>query len=149
MPERLDAVGSCVPASKSDNIHKHIDFYLRHATKPRCCAVDVKGRKALERGGQLQHEFMLVETKNVRGMPGWARGRAHIIAQRVGPSAFCLLDRARLEAYMDRAFKGCKPSTRRGVTDTLLSREGRLDEFAWVSMETLVIEAGIGVVFDD
>ena len=65
--------------------------------------VDVKAPKRVRRSDpRPSSEFMWVETRNVRGKPGWVHGKADYIAQEVEGRGFLLLDRARLAAFAER-----------------------------------------------
>jgi len=67
----------CVESSRSENIHKHIDFFVDGIS------VDVKGNRHLE--------TIWLEMTNVKGNKGWLQGEAKYIAFDIKElESFCL-----------------------------------------------------------
>lgn len=62
----------CTKSSMSDDIKKHIDFYITNDDSEIIATVDVKGENQLNE--------IWIEFKNVRGDKGWLYGEATVIA---------------------------------------------------------------------
>ena len=77
---------SCIKSSKSDDIMKHIDFYVNDIP------VDVKGNRHLD--------TIWVELTNVRGNNGWLKGESkYIVFDVVELKSFCFFERESLLKY--------------------------------------------------
>jgi len=112
-------------ATFSENVHKHIDWWLDDRI-----SVDVKARKRSSRAStQVQDEWLWVEFKNVSGRPGWLYGEAYFIALERA-DGFVLVRREDLVALSEElvdfnvpvtSAAECeyKPYTRRGRKDVI------------------------------
>jgi len=68
-------------AEKSDNIHKHIDFFIYHKHADLALKIDVKSRKKISRKDKsFNNEWTWLEYKNVKGHAGWLLGESSHIA---------------------------------------------------------------------
>ena len=66
------------------------------------CSVDVKAPKRVRRSDpRPSSEIMWVETKNVRGKPGWVHGKADLIAQEIEGRGFLVLSRPALARFAE------------------------------------------------
>ncbi len=130
----------------------HIDFHMQLESTPWRIDVDVKDRKATRRGDVQRHDPILLEYTNVLGRPGWVRGKAHIIAQRVtSGDDFVLLDRVKLQSHLETVFTRDELDNpdrdgRKGALRRVLGRRDRRDAFAWFSLEEACKEAACGVL---
>tara|TARA_R110000823_G_scaffold21807_1_gene65759 strand:+ start:29 stop:511 length:483 start_codon:yes stop_codon:yes gene_type:complete len=78
---------TCIKSSRSDDINKHIDFYVNEFS------VDVKGNRHLE--------TIWLELKNVRGNKGWLEGEAdYIVFDVVELKSFCFFNTEKLFNYV-------------------------------------------------
>lgn len=73
----------CVPSTRNENMHDHIDFWFGPERKP----LEFKGVKALRQGGPKEESLTWVEWQGVKPegkdgrpfgpiRPGWVRGKA-------------------------------------------------------------------------
>ena len=77
----------CIKSSRSDDINKHIDFYVNQFS------VDVKGNRHLE--------TIWLELKNVKGNKGWLEGEAdYIVFDVVELKSFCFFNTEKLFNYV-------------------------------------------------
>lgn len=75
------------PASKEDNINKHIDFYVNNK------GIDVKGNKT--------RDSIWLEIKNVKGDKGWLEGEAdYIVFDIIDLEAFSFFKRKELLKFV-------------------------------------------------
>ena len=103
------------------------------------CSVDVKAAKRVRRSdARASSEIMWVETKNVRGKPGWVYGKARLIAQEVPGIGFLLLDRESL-AKLAEARKARYP----GAVHVRPDRP--LEEVMQIEVATCARYAGVAV----
>jgi flagellar basal body rod protein FlgG len=84
------------PASREENIHKHIDFILSKEKSSKVFKIDVKARKKNKRkDSNFNDDWLWLEFDNVQGKDGWLKGKAtHIAFEREGE--FALVPRAEL-----------------------------------------------------
>jgi hypothetical protein len=69
-----------IRATKWENMHEHIDLkFSEIGTSSGYLSVDVKDRKAINRGEEAQDEYVLIELKNVYGNNGWIYGSSDYI----------------------------------------------------------------------
>lgn len=77
---------TCVKSSKSDDINKHIDFYVNDI------GIDVKGNRHLQ--------TIWLELKNVKGNKGWLECCSeYIVFDIIEKSSFCFFKRKDLYNY--------------------------------------------------
>jgi hypothetical protein len=120
--ELMESRGNtCIKSSRSDDIHKHIDFYVNDVP------VDVKGNRHLE--------TIWLEIKNVRGNDGWLLGNSKfIVFDIVELSSFCFFDRLDLYNY---TVQFTETTTDKKDYNKLYTREGREDVIVKVRYEDI------------
>ena len=95
---------SAKEASFKENVHDHIDFFVKGETEKLSdfgFSVDVKARKRKSRGSdEYDDEYAWVEFKNVQGKKGWLYGKADKIAFEI-ESGFLMVDRAELVKWCE------------------------------------------------
>tara|TARA_R100000808_G_scaffold4105_1_gene13668 strand:+ start:24292 stop:24840 length:549 start_codon:yes stop_codon:yes gene_type:complete len=84
------------PATREENIHKHIDFFIENIKLSESLKIDVKARKKNKRkDSDFNDDWLWLEFKNVQGKDGWLKGEAtHIAFER--ENEFALVPRAEL-----------------------------------------------------
>ena len=91
-------------ASFKENVHQHIDFFVRGKTeklKDFKFSVDVKARKRKSRSSdEYDDEYTWVEFKNVKGRKGWLYGDADKIAFET-EGGFVMVDREELAKWCE------------------------------------------------
>lgn len=102
---------SVVKSSRSEDIHKHIDYYVNNIP------IDVKGNRHLE--------TIWLEITNVRGRKGWLQGESkYIVFDIVELKSFCFFKRIDLLKHVSM-FK--ETTTDKRDYNKLYTREGRED----------------------
>lgn len=107
----------CIPSSRHDNIHNHIDFIVNR--NGNYIGVDVKGLNTAE--------CIWVELKNVNGKPGWLYGGADYIAfDMIDMKGFAVVSRQDLFNQVSHVTKA-EFVPKYEAKHKLYSREGRHD----------------------
>ena len=92
-------------ASFKENVHQHIDFFIKGKTERLVgfgFSVDVKARKRRSRGSdEYDDEYTWIEFKNVQGKKGWLYGEADKIAFEV-EEGFLLVDKEELVRWCEK-----------------------------------------------
>ena len=91
-------------ATFKENVHDHIDFFVKGKTESLRdfgFSVDVKARKRKSRSSdEYDDKYIWVEFKNVRGKKGWLYGKADKIAFET-ERGFLMVDRAELAKWCE------------------------------------------------
>lgn len=91
-------------ASFKENVHDHIDFFIKGKTETLVgfkFSVDVKARKRKSRDAdEYDEEYTWVEFKNVQGKKGWLYGKADKIAFET-EAGFLMVDREELAKWCE------------------------------------------------
>lgn len=88
----------CIRSSRSDDIKKHIDFYVNDIP------VDVKGNRRLK--------SIWLELTNVRGDKGWLRGESeYIVFDILEFSSFCFYKRSQLLDFVNNINENTDPDS--------------------------------------
>lgn len=107
----LSRGNTCVKSSRSDDMQKHIDFYVNDIP------IDVKGNRHLD--------TIWLELKNVKGDKGWLECCSdYIVFDVVELNSFCFFDRNDLLLYASRFKEIAKDKTEYKKRYT---RKNRLD----------------------
>lgn len=125
-------------ASRSDNIKKHIDFYIGDDKKT-LVGVDVKARKKISRGTKsAQEELFWIEIKNVSGKCGWLFGEAHWICFEYG-DGFLFVDRTDLlrKTIEKTDFLDVVTSPHKAIYK-IYNRKGRLDILTLLKLQDVL-----------
>lgn len=107
------------PSSREEDMFDHIDYYVDGVT------YDVKDEKKLNRWDEKASDIIWVELMNVRGNPGWLRGKADKIAF-LSKDRFLVVDREALLGFVKEEIKDRNIYTAK-QHKKLYRRPGRLD----------------------
>jgi hypothetical protein len=92
-------------SSFKENVHDHIDFFIKGKTETLIgfkFSVDVKARKRKSRDSdEYDDEYTWIEFKNVQGKRGWLYGKADKIAFEVD-KGFLMVDREELVKWCEK-----------------------------------------------
>jgi len=119
----------CTKSSTSDDIKKHIDFYITDDDGILIASVDVKGENQLNE--------IWVEMKNVRGDKGWLYGDATVIAFEMPELGgfVCVLTK-HLRDYIEKNVKH-EFVTKKNAYKKTYTRHGRQDVITLVCIDDL------------
>lgn len=86
-----------VGSSENQDMYEHVDVLYKDFS------FDIKGKKSLKQGGDIQEDYTWIERTNVRGNIGWLKGKAtHIVFQYKDGYLFC--ERKELLEYCKTLF---------------------------------------------
>lgn len=128
----------CIEASREENIHKHIDFYLEG--KDKTVSVDVKSRKKTNRkDSKFNDEWVWVELKNVRGSKGWLYGSADFICFE-RESDFVLIPRKSLINIVNESVRFDLSMVDKAYQAKyrIYQRSGRRDQITQIEMANII-----------
>jgi hypothetical protein len=118
-----------VKSSVSDDMTKHIDFYL---------FFDGQGGWGVDVKGKNKHDEIWCEFKNVKGNKGWMLGEADIIAFDMPTSnGFCIVDRQELLSFCLDFVSGEIVDNKHDAYGKIYTRKGRKDEITKIKMSDL------------
>ena len=128
-------------ASFKENVHDHIDFFVKGKTEKLVglkFSVDVKARKRKSRDSdEYDEEYTWVEFKNVRGKKGWLYGKADKIAFET-EAGFLMVDREELAKWCEDSVD-FKKSVRNPYSAIykVYTRKGREDLISRIKTEDI------------
>lgn len=135
-----------VQATRDENYKKHIDCWVNVSSQGKHVgnfSVDVKAAKRVARRDRnnkftnVQDELHWVEWTGRSGWPGWVRGKAKWMAFGMCDGSFLMVDRARLESFVDpliQSKRTISPKTQWDCTDGVLwKRRGNKDEMTLIT----------------
>ena len=121
-------------ANDYQDMHEHWD--LQGTLDGKLLKFDVKGMKKVNRwDNKKQDDIAWVEGTNVRGKPGWVKGKAdYIVFERI--DHWLLVDRQELLNHVQDKLKEKGYETGKGVYQ-IYQREGRLDKITMVPFQDM------------
>ena len=119
------------PSSDSDQIKKHIDYYVYNKDN-RYFTVDVKSRKKFTD----DDEFVWIEFKNVNGSKGWLYGSSNVIAFE-RKEDFIIVNRKKLLSLCESLVSLDKTANRNDCVYKAYTREGRKDLISKISFKDI------------
>tara|TARA_R110000824_G_scaffold37519_1_gene115069 strand:- start:113 stop:622 length:510 start_codon:yes stop_codon:yes gene_type:complete len=128
-------------ASFKENVHDHIDFFVKGKTKKLIdfhFSVDVKARKRKSRDSdEYDDEYVWIEFKNVQGRRGWLYGKADKIAFET-EAGFLMVDRDELAKWCEEKVD-FKKSARNASSAIykVYTRKGREDLISRIKTEDI------------
>tara|TARA_R110000824_G_scaffold49606_2_gene139258 strand:- start:935 stop:1444 length:510 start_codon:yes stop_codon:yes gene_type:complete len=128
-------------ATFKENVHDHIDFFVKGESKNLSdfgFSVDVKARKRTSRGSdEYDDEYTWIEFKNVQGKRGWLYGKADKIAFEI-EAGFLMVDRGELAKWCEEKVD-FKKSARNAYTAIykVYTRKGRNDLITRIKTEDI------------
>jgi len=128
-------------SSFKENVHDHIDFFIKGKTETLIgfnFSVDVKARKRKSRDSdEYDDEYTWIEFKNVQGKRGWLYGKADKIAFEVD-EGFLMVDREELVRWCDKKvdFKKSVRSAYAAIYK-VYTRKGREDLISRIKTEDI------------
>ena len=128
-------------ASFKENVHDHVDFFVKGKTKKLIdfhFSVDVKARKRSSRGSsEYDDEYTWIEFKNVQGKKGWLYGKADKIAFET-EAGFLMVDREELVKWCEEKVD-FKRFARKAYTAIykVYTRKGREDLISRIKTEDI------------
>ncbi len=124
------------PAPQEADIHEHWDFEIRKDGYAR--KVEVKAAKREKRNDEtLNHDWVWIEFRNVKGEAGWLFGKANWIAFETADS-FLIVDRHDLFQLVRRTVdRETQVASARDAKYKAYTRAGRPDQIAQIRLEDL------------
>ena len=127
----MEARGHLVtPATRSDNMFKHIDFYVNNI------GIDVKGNRHLD--------CIWLELRNVRGNDGWLKGQAEFIVFDIEElSSFAFFKRVDLLTFVEenvKEYANTKADFMKFYTRAAWGKEDLLVKVRFDHIETLTFQ---------
>lgn len=132
----------CTAASREENIHSHIDFFLEGKNKT--VSVDVKARKKTNRkDSKFNDEWVWIEIKNVRGSKGWLYGKADFICFE-NKAGFLLIPRKSLINIVNQHVRFDLSMVEKAYQAKyrIYQRFGRRDQITQIEMSHLINHKG-------
>lgn len=118
-----------VPASRNDNMHKHIDFYL-YRNGMGGWGIDVKTTASTD--------IFWCEFKTVYGGPGWLYGDARLIGYEVPElGGFAIVDRQDLAEYCEAVVEDVVVEDKKDAYKKKYTRRTRLDVITCLRLEDI------------
>jgi len=121
-------------ATDKQDMYEHWD--VQGILDGRLLKFDVKGMKKVNRwDNKTQDDIAWIEGTNVRGYPGWIKGKAdYIVFER--PEYWLVVDRQELLDYVTNKLKEKNFEKGKGVYQ-VYQREGRLDKITMVPFKDI------------
>lgn len=130
-------------ATKWENIRLHIDMKYWDDDLNKYVSVDVKDRKAFNRGDAAQDQYILLELMNVQGNRGWIYGQSDYIAFRTQDD-WMMVPTKELRKYATRyENQPIKQSSRYKKPHIKYRRYQRQDCFVYVPVEDIILLPGV------
>jgi len=121
-------------ANDNENINEHWD--VKGLFKDKLLKFDVKGMKKKNRSdNNFQDDIAWVEGTNVRGNPGWLKGKADYISFERN-NYWLIVDRESLLEFVNKKLKENNFEKGKGIYK-VYQREGRLDKITMVPFEDI------------
>lgn len=121
-------------ANDNENIKEHWD--VKGLFKNKLLKFDVKGMKKKNRyDNNFQDDVAWVEGTNVRGNPGWLKGKADCISFERN-NYWLIVDRESLLQFVNKKLKENNFEKGKGIYK-IYQREGRLDKITMVPFEDI------------
>ena len=121
-------------ANDNENINEHWD--VKGLFKDKLLKFDVKGMKKKNRYDKnFQDDVAWVEGTNVRGNPGWLKGKADYISFERN-NYWLIVDRESLLEFVNKKLKENNFEKGKGIYK-VYQREGRLDKITMVPFEDI------------
>ena len=121
-------------ATREEDMFEHWD--LKGSLEGKLLKFDVKGMKKKNRSdSKFQDDIAWVEGTNVRGKPGWVKGKAdYIVFERT--DHWLLIDRQELLEHVESKLKEKNFEKGKGIYQ-IYQREGRLDKITMVPFQDM------------